>query len=243
MNEEASEALGRITPGEWARLIKVLTKYARNRSGELGWRTESSDELPGGETPESVVSKAIKMVLRGARETAAGEDGGVKAGVRRWDPRKDPDLKKYLMDVIKSVLNHLAEGEENRIFRRTPDGPEARRWEGRLKRPPADRGWLARSGASPEELLLEEEESRLRERAIEMLVEEAGDDPILSRVIKSMLAGNRDAAHISEDTGLSAKQIYNATKRLDRKGQVVRKKLRQPQNPPSLRRSGDEEAI
>jgi hypothetical protein len=208
-------------------LIKVLTSYARNRSNNLGWRTESSEELPGGETPASIVSKAIKMVLRGARENIPDEAQGVKAGIRRWNPRKDPDLKKYLMDVIKSILNHLAESEENSIFQRTPEGGKAAPWEEKLKTPTADREWLGRAGASPEEILLQKEAADLHERALEMLVEEARDDEILSRIIKSMRGGNREAAEISKDTGISAKQVYNATKRLDRKTAAVRRKLQQ----------------
>lgn len=242
MNEQAAETLSRVTPGEWVLLIKVLTSYARNRSRKLGWRTESSDELPGGETPGSIVSKAIKMVLRGAFEDSPDEEQGVKAGVRRWDPQKDPDLKKYLMDVIKSVLNHLAESEENSIFQRTPARRDASAWEEKLKPPTADREWIARTGASPEEILLQKEVSQLRERALEMIVEEASDDEILSRVVKSMLAGNRDAADISKDTGIPAKQVYNATKRLDRKAAAVRRKLRQTQTPPASRRSSNEKA-
>lgn len=227
MNEQAAETLRRVTPDEWALLIKVLTRYTSNRSRRLGWRTENSDELPGGETPASIVSKAITMVLRGAFDEQTDEEQGLKAGVRRWDPRKDPDLKKYLMDVIKSVLNHLAESEENSIFQRIPLGEDAREWEERLNRPTADREWLARGGAAPEEILLQQEAARLRTRALQMLQEEVSDDEVLSRVVKSMLAGNRDAADISDDTGIPAKQIYNAAKRLDRKGAAVRRKLQQ----------------
>lgn len=235
MNEQAAEALRRVTPGEWTLLIKVLTHYARNRSRRLGWRTENSDELPGGETPGSIVSKALIMVFRGAFEEQPDEEQGVKAGVRRWDPQKDPDLKKYLMDVIKSVLNHLAESEENSIFQRVPAGEDAREWEEKLNRPTADREWLARGGENPEEILLQKEAARLRGRALQMLQDEVGDDEILSRVVKSMTAGNRDAADISKDTGIPAKQVYNATKRLDRKAAAVRRKLRQTGDTPGLK--------
>lgn len=234
MNEQAAEALRRVTPGEWTLLIKVLTRYARNRSRRLGWRTDSSDELPGGETPGSIVSKAIIMVFRGAYEEQPDEEQGVKAGVRRWDPQKDPELKKYLMDVIKSVLNHLAESEENSLFQRIPADEDAREWEEKLNRPTVDREWLARRAETPEEVLLQRESSRLRDRALEMLQEEVGDDEVLSRVVKSMRAGNRDAADISKDTRIPAKQVYNATKRLDRKAAAVRRKLRQAGDTPGL---------
>lgn len=242
LSEQAAEALSRITPDEWSLLIKILTKYAKNRSRKLGWRTENSDELPGGETPGSIVSKAIVLVLRGASEDSPDDEQGVKAGVRRWDPQKHPDLKKYLMDVIKSILNHLAESDENSIFQRAPEGRDGRVLEEKLKRPTADREWLARAGASPEEILLQKEVIRLRERALQMLVDEVSDDEILFRVVKSMLEGNRDAADISKDTGLPAKQVYNATKKLDRKAAAVRRKLQQAPRPTASRRSSNEKA-
>lgn len=226
MSEQAAAALRRVTPNEWALLIKVLTRYAMNRSRRLGWRTENSDELPGGETPASIVSKAITLMLRGAAEESSEAAPSVKAGMRRWNPQKDPDLKKYLMDVIKSILNHLAESEENSLFQRTPASEETRVWEERLNRPAADREWLARGGETPEEILLRKEAAGLRERALRMLQDEVSEDELLSRVVKSMLDGNRDAADISSDTGIPIKEVYNASKRLDRKAATVRLKLR-----------------
>lgn len=234
MSEQAAEALRRITPGEWALLIKVLTRYAKNRSRRLWWRTESGDELPGGETPASIVSRAITMVLRGAFEEQPDEGQGVRTGVRRWDSLKDPDLKKYLMDVIKSILNHLAEGEENSLFQRVPASVDAREWEEKLNRPSADREWLARGAETPEEILLRKEAAALREQALDMLQDEVSEDEVLSRVVKSMRAGNRDAADISKDAGIPAKEIYNAAKRLDRKGAAVRRKLRETGATPGL---------
>lgn len=234
MDEQAAEALRRVTHDEWALMIKVLTRYARNRSSRLGWRTETTDELPGGETAPSIVSKAIVMVYRGALEEQSDEGQGVKAGLRRWDPVKDPDLKKYLMDVIKSILNHLAEGDENRIFKRVPVDDRARDWEERLNRPTADREWLARGAETPEEILLRKEETVLRERALDMLQDEVSDDDVLHRVVISMRTGKRDPADISGDTGIPPKQIYNAAKRLDRKGAAVRRKLRQMGATPGL---------
>jgi hypothetical protein len=227
LDKQVAEALRRVTHDEWAVMIKVLTLYAKNRSRRLGWRTENTDELPGGETAASIVSKAIVMVYRGALEEQPDEGQGVKAGLRRWDPVKDPSLKKYLMDVIKSILNHLAEGDENRIFRRVPVDERSRDWEGELTRPTADREWLARGAETPEEILLRKEETALRIQALDVLQDEVSDDDILYRVVISMRAGKRGPADISEDTGIPAKQVYNAAKRLDRKGAAVRMKLRQ----------------
>lgn len=115
MKKQAYEVLSQITP----QMIKELGLYASSVSRNLRWRTENSEELPGGETPGSIVSKAIKLVLQGTLEEPSKGSPPFKAGVRRWDPQKHPDLKKYLMDVIDSLLSNLVKSRENRIFIRT----------------------------------------------------------------------------------------------------------------------------
>lgn len=226
MKEDAREALSRLSGEEWAKLIKELGRYALSVSRRLRWRTGSPYELPGGETVDSVVSKAIKMVLAGAYEYA-GESGRPVPGVRRWNPQKDPDLKKYLMNVIRSVLNHLATGDENTKFKAVPEeGTAGRgRWEsGSCERTP-DTQWLARQGRNPEEILLEEEATALNDRALEMLVKEAGDDPALTKVIRAMLDGHGSPAEIAVAANMTAREVYSAMKRLDRKAAAVRRRI------------------
>jgi hypothetical protein len=211
---------------EWARLIKELGRYALSISRRLRWRTGNSYELPGGETVDSIVSKAIQMVLAGAFE-CAGVDNHPLPGVRRWNPQKDQDLKKYLMNVIRSVLNHLATGDENRKFRPAPEegSQDGCQWEsGRSDRTP-DTEWLARQGRTPEEILLDEEAVALNDRALEMLVEEAGDDPALTKVIRAMRDGRVNPAEIAKAASMTASEVYSAMKRLDRKAAAVRRRI------------------
>lgn len=226
MKENAREALSIMSDEEWAKLIKELGRYALSVSRRLRWRTSNPYELPGGETIDSIVSKAIKLVLTGAFEYA-GEGDRPVPGVRRWNPQKDPDLKKYLMGVIRSVLNHLATGDENTKFRPIPEEGTAdgRQWEsGSCERTP-DTQWLARQGRNPEELLLEEEAAALNDRALEMLVEEASDDPALTKVIRAMRDDHANPAEIAKAAGMTVGEVYSAMKRLDRKATAVRRKI------------------
>ena len=88
MKSKAKEILVGMKDEEWRKLILRLTRYAYSVSRRLRWRTRSRSELPGGESVESIVSKALEKVL---------------AGERKWDPDRHPRLDGYLMDVVDSL--------------------------------------------------------------------------------------------------------------------------------------------
>jgi hypothetical protein len=129
------------------------------------------------------------------------------------------------MDVIDSLLSHLATGGDNRVLLSLPTvddgGSEAR---------PASTGETARNvltkavGDSPEESLLRKADEEREREAINMLLDEAKDDPELTFVIRAMLDGHGRPAEIAAATGMGIKEVYNAMKRLDRKIERVRKK-------------------
>lgn len=206
----ARRLLAQMRDDELAEMILHLGRYTLRESNRLRWRTGDSVELPGGETVDSIVSLAFEKVL---------------TGERNWDPEKDPDLKKYLMNVIDSLLNHLAISKDNTILTavhvgKCSDDNKSLNVETRSVERSAD--WLARQALSPELQFIKKEEDQRNERAIELLLVEAGDDPILVRVIQAMLEGHDKAGKIAEVTGISVKEVYNSMKRLDRKtGKVM----------------------
>jgi hypothetical protein len=211
----AREAFARMSEEELTALILHLGRYALRESGRLCWRTGSSVELPGGETVESVVSLALEKVL---------------SGERHWDPQSNPNIRKYLMDVIDSLLNHLVTGKENVLFTTAPEAPETsgnettRHRRARVEGSGAD--WLDRQESSPEAGLLWKEEEELNERALKMLVEESKDDPVLVRVLEAMLSGEDKAGRIADATGIKVRDVYNAMKRLDRKATQVSARIK-----------------
>jgi hypothetical protein len=226
LESSVSQILRSLSDEDWTRLIKELGRYAISKSRRLSWRTENTLELPGGETVDSIVSKALKMVLTGAFDDAA-DSKDIHAGVRRWDPQKNPNFKKYLMDVIKSLLNHLAMSEENTKFTRLPDElpNNGLSWETGLNDGAGNSSWLATPALNPEQILLKKETQNLSDRALEMLVEKSGSDPCLMTVIASMRSGHGAPREISRDTGLSVSAVYGAMKRLDRKAAIIRREL------------------
>jgi hypothetical protein len=212
MKPETYNALGQITDDEWRRIILELGRYALSVSRRLRWRTENPSELPNGETIDSIVSLAIEKVI---------------SGERSWDPAVRPDLRKYLMDVIDSLLSHLAESKDNTMLARLPA-------EGAEQTPSLGRGfdqvepgsaWLPQPGQSPEAELLAKEQAQLEDRAFEVLIEECDGDPVLKRMVEAIFDGRDKPSEIAEATGIPTREIYNAARRLDRKCEIVRRRL------------------
>lgn len=217
MNSRAYEAVSRISDDDWHEIVLELERHALSVSRDLRWRTPNPVELPGGETVDSIVSKAIEKLF---------------SGQRQWDPEREPDIRKYLKGVIDSLLSHLAESQENTLITKVPEpGSEnAPAWEsGSPKRDPTA-GWLAPPTGSPEAALLQQEQAALEDKALEMLLDECSEDPVLMAVLEAMMDGYDKAAEISKHKGIPQKDVYNASKRLDRKLEAVRKRIADAQN-------------
>jgi hypothetical protein len=219
------EVVSRISEDEWRSIALELERHALSVSRNLRWRTRNALELPGGETVDSIVSKAIEKLFFGERD---------------WDPETQPDLRAYLKGVIDSLLNHLAVSQENRLLTLVPEpgSKDASAWErGSSKRDPvAD--WLVPSSRSPEAAVIFQEQTALEDRALELLIDECAVDAILIAVLEAMMDGIETPAEISKAKGIPVQDIYNATKRLDRKLELIRKRIASEQNTPAVTREG-----
>jgi hypothetical protein len=219
MNTKAYEAVSRISSDQWLSLALELERYTFSISRNLRWRTRNAVELPGGETVDSIVSKAIEKLFSGDRD---------------WDPEKEPDIRSYLRGVVDSLLNHLAESKDNTLVTAAPEpgSADASAWEtGSPKRDPAA-DWLVPARPSPEAILIRQEETGLEDWALDLLIDECADDKILIEVLEAMMDGSDTPAEISKTKGIPIKDVYNAAKRLDRKLEKVRERIASEQNPP-----------
>ena len=211
MEAKAYEVISGMSETELKTLILRLAKYALGVSRDLDWRTHNPRQLPGGETIGSIVSKAFEKIL---------------SGERNWNPDQDPSLEKYLMDVIDSLLNHLAESADNTRFTVIPEQiggrpvEEARTSEGQ---PGAE--WLTLPRQNPEELLLAQEREERNERALGILMTECGDDQMLIKVLETMFDGYFTPRSIAERLRIPVQEVYGANRRLDHKLALVSKKL------------------
>jgi hypothetical protein len=65
----------------------------------------------------------------------------------------------------------------------------------------------------------------LEDRALGLLLDECSDDPVLMAVLEAMMDGYDKPAEISEHKGIPVKDVYNAIKKLDRRLEIVRKRM------------------
>jgi hypothetical protein len=157
-------------------------------------------ELPGGETPQSIVSLAIVRAVE---------------GTRRWNPETHPDLGWYLKGVIKSLLNHLATSRENTMFEAAPDGQDDVSLD---MRAPSGAEWLTSPATSPDERLLAEERLKTEAWAASILDQASSEDAEVSAIIKAMRNGCAPSSDVelSEESGLVIEDVRKAKKRLNR---------------------------
>lgn len=66
--------------------------------------------------------------------------------------------------------------------------------------------------------------------------DECADDKVLLGVLEAMLDGAETPAEISQAKGIPVKDVYNATKRLDRKLETVRIRIAGKSNALAARR-------
>lgn len=210
-NLKATRLMSAMTTADWKRLLLRLQWYAFSVSRPLRWRTgavTNNGALPNGETVDSIVSKAIEKVLSGERD---------------WNPDERPDLAKYLMDVIDSLLSHLFESKDNEIFTRTRDyddeGGELPEWEyeDTNREVGPETAWLCPIRFHPEDTLIQQEEAEFAGRAVQMILEGCADDPLLIEMVRLMGNGVLKSRDLAAALAVPVGAIYNATKRLDRK--------------------------
>ena len=208
----ARDLLERTPNAELEKMILELGCYALKVRNEYRWRTRDREALPKGETVKSVVSLALERVL---------------AGERRWNPAHQPDFTKFMRDVIDSLINHLARSRDNALLTTLPDegGEDEISWraESDKARPGAE--WLARSAATPEQALLDEESQERKDKAIRILLEECVADQTLTKIVGAMLKGCDHCGEIADAVGIEVREVYNAMKRLDRRVASVSRRL------------------
>ena len=208
----ARDLLDRTPEDELDKMILELGFYALKVRNEYSWRTKDREALPKGETIKSIVSLALERVL---------------AGERRWNPAQQPDFMKFMRDVIDSLINHLARSKDNALLTTLPEEgfQDEMSWraEPDYARPGAE--WLARSEATPEQALLDEEAQEQKNKAIRILLDECVADQTLSKIVGAMLGGCEHCGEIAAAVGIEVREVYNAMKRLDRRVASVSRRL------------------
>lgn len=122
VSEEVLEAIEKALD---ARTLDRLGAYAAAIARTMYWRGERGGEvLPGGESPESVVVRAVEKLIDG----------------RNVWPRERVSLTTFLKQNIRRELHHLANSKENKAAREMEHEDEAAVADPRLE--PGAETWL-----------------------------------------------------------------------------------------------------
>ena len=96
------DTVGELLSCDWREIGIRLAGYTAFRARNLVWRTGSTEALAKGLMPGDIAAQAILSVI---------------SGERTWDPDRGP-LLPFLKRVVDSLLNHLAESNDNRRVER-----------------------------------------------------------------------------------------------------------------------------
>lgn len=218
--------LDSLSDVEQTELLLNLTDYAESKARGKDWRTGNHVELSDAETCFSVVSLAFERVLEGRRI---------------WNPETDPSFKKYMFDVIDSLLSHLATGKDNRFFVNEESGryaavkdkenvgvlavAEEKFIVTKDRKQFENSEWLVRKQPSPEDELIIAEEKNFNDAVLQAIYKEIADDAEVAAMVKAMEHGIEKPEDIADYAKIDVKRIYNARKRLNTVSARIKQKF------------------
>jgi DNA-directed RNA polymerase specialized sigma24 family protein len=178
-----------LEDADWKRISLELLKYARYLARGKLWRTGSGEMLPLGKSCEDLIQEAIRLAFDESR---------------RWDHLR-VDLPTFLKGIVRSLISHLAESDDNTKIRE-PRNPALLAHDGHGN----DREDLQVPDPSlnPEELTIAGEEQNTVKQAYEMVLEEAKDRPELEGVILCLMDGKNKPQEIAIELGIDIKRVY-----------------------------------
>lgn len=190
-----------LLKNDWRETGIRLAGYAAFRARNLAWRTGSHDFLAKGLMPDDIAAQAILSVI---------------SDERSWDPDRGP-LMPFLRRVVDSLLNHLAESNDNRrVERLLLEHEEALQQKGSA--PLADRAaWATAFQANPTRAEFGPEPEDDNELKIQQLFAVAREKPELLELLHAMIDFDEVRPRcIASRIGKSVAHVNNCLKRLRR---------------------------
>ena len=193
------ETLERVRETVTPECLERLVHYALSKLRQKWWRGVWDGKIPGGVQAEDLAMSAIEAVLIGDPDQ----------GGRSWDSQKDPDLTKFLRDIIDSKASHLVERAEN-VHEREPQPSDGESVSDFLDRKRDHR-------TLPEEAVqVSADDETENQRLFFALLDEVKGDPLLPKILECQWDGIWRRAEVAAKLGVDANAITQAKKRLDR---------------------------
>lgn len=193
----------RLHAQDWDYLSVKLLRYALMKVQRLGWVTGSggNPNLPKGLSAEDLACEAITRVFEGTRS---------------WNPDKEPDLFKFLCDVVDSLVSHLVNSEEHKERKNQVNGDFLHDYPDHGD-PGDGRGGRGRvSDFQVAEPGCDGGTSR-DEKFLYLAIEALSDDRDLRRVFELCYDGVDKAADIARSMGVPVEQVYRLKEKMKRR--------------------------
>ena len=194
MSEPSGEVLRLLRDHPWNDTVPRLLRYANSKLKRLRWLYEHSGTPPGGTQAGDVVQTAIEKLLDGRRG---------------WDPTRQPDLSRHILDIIDSDVSNLVNSAENRRTSResgAADAPTA-------TEPPVE------GRPTPEAILLSDEARARGDDYVLGFWCSLETEPELQDVVGVIVAleDKVTPAKIAERLCVPVEEVYRRRKRLQRR--------------------------
>jgi hypothetical protein len=193
MSEPSGEVLRLLQEHPWADTVPRLLHYANSKLKRLRWLCEHSGTPPLGTDAKDVVQTVIEKLLDGRRA---------------WDPTRQPDLVRHIMNIVDSEVNNLATSAENRRTSRTPLDPANESGEP-----------VAEDEPTPEVILLSNEARARGDDYVLGFWSSLETDPELRDVVEAIIDLDDKAtpAKIAARLCVPVEDVYGRRKRLQRR--------------------------
>lgn len=189
---------------DWEDVLPRVLKYAISRAKKFQWLGDKVE-------PEALVQEAI----------ARAYGVGLRGSYRNWNKEKCPDLANFLIGIVRSMTSHKAEHETEFPNESLFDE------DGSLKNVKIFHSVHETGGPSkyksPEEEIIEKENLQILKNELDLL---SSADENLGMVILCIEDGVSRPRQIAEETGLEKEHVNNLLKRLRRKLDKYKPKMK-----------------
>lgn len=180
-----------LDAADWSSVLPAVLKYAEAQAKKFQWL---GDEV----NPEALAQEAILRAYRGDR---------------KWDRHKCPQLKDFLIGIIRSMTSHIA-NHENKFPKESlcHDNGDLKNFEiyqniDRLNNEVAPK--------TPEEELLEAENLKNFASVLNEII--SSKDEKMALIVLCLEDGIGKPQKIAEETGLEIKKVYSLLKKIRNK--------------------------
>ena len=184
-----------LKKADWDAALPKVLKYAVSRAKIFKWLGNEVE-------PEALVQEAI----------ARAYGIGIRGNYRNWNMETCPDLGDFLIGIIRSMTSHKAEHEAEFPKESLFNADGSPRDEKILKSIDETAG--AFKPKTPEEEIIENENLQAFKDELDRLSDEDED---LGMIILWLEDGVSRPRHIAEETGFDIKKVNNLLKRLRRR--------------------------